>query len=158
GGQQRERWLPMHPELARALAWWCDVRPARPANVFMQVQNDTATVEPFTKRLHFMRTLCALAGVKPFGFHAVRHTAASVVFVGGGLAAAQDLMSHQRATTTDIYVRAAGLYANQGAITDALGQSRIGQAAAGLLEKTMPQEMKAPEAFCTPDHVHDLVQ
>ena len=33
----------------------------------------------------------------------------------------------------------------------------VGQAATGLLEKEMPQEMEAPEAFCTPDHVHHLV-
>jgi len=55
------------------------------------------------------------------------------------------------------HVRAAGLYVDEGAIPTALGQSRIGQAATGLLEKEMPQEVEAPEAFCTPDHAHHLV-
>jgi len=157
-GQQRQRWLAMHPELARALAWWREVRPCRVEHVFMQTQNDAAMGLPFAKRIRFMRTLCERAGVKPFGFHALRHKSAAIVFVGGGLNAAQVLMRHARATTTDIYVRSAGLYTDQGAITDALGSSSIGLAAACLLEKEIPQELDTLEAYCTPDHVHDMIR
>jgi len=156
-GKQRQRWLTMHQELARALAWWQEARPCRVEHVFMQTQSDTAMGLPFAKRIHFMRTLCERAGVKPFGFHALRHKSAAIVFIGGGLNAAQVLMRHSRATTTDIYVRSAGLYADQGAITDALGSSSIGLAAASLLEKEMPQEPRTLEAFCTPDHVHQVI-
>lgn len=156
-GRQRQRWLVMHPELARALAWWQEVRPCRVEHVFMQTQSDACMGMPYKKRIHFMGTLCERAGVRPFGFHALRHKSAAIVFVGGGLNAAQVLMRHSRATTTDIYVRSAGLYADQGAITDALGGSSIGQAAASLLEKEMPQEPQTLEAFCTPDHVHDMI-
>jgi hypothetical protein len=43
-------------------------------------------------------------------------------------------------------------------ILDALGQNGIGKAVSGLLEKEMPQEEQTPEAFCTPEHVHDVLQ
>ena len=59
-----------------------------------------------------------LCGVKPFGFHALRHKSASITFVVGGLSAAQSLMGHYRATTTDRYVRSAGLYGDQTVILE----------------------------------------
>ena len=47
-------------------------------------------------------------------------------------------MGHSKATTTDIYVRSAGLYNDQDIIVDALGESSIGKAANELLESKMP--------------------
>lgn len=91
--------------------------------------------------------LCARAGVKQFGFHALRHKAASIVFVGAGLNAAQQLMGHSKATTTDIYVRSAGLYSDQDLIVNALGESGIGKAANELLESKMPHDLDHHEAF-----------
>jgi len=106
-----------------------------------------------------MDTLCARAGVKPFGFHSIRHKSAAIPFVAGGLSAAQILMGHSRATTTDIYVRSAGLYADQGAILEALSKSVIGKAVSGLMEKVMSLEVEAPEAsLCTQGHVHCMLQ
>lgn len=176
-GAERVRWLVMHPELIKALAWWRDARPCQVDHVFMQTHNDGAMGQPYRARLHFMDTLCRRAGVKPFGFHAIRHKSAAITFVSGGLNAAQVLMGHYRATTTDIYVRSAGLYADQGAILDALGQSGIGKAIPGLLEKDMdmpscgayvgqsmphavemPRKRESSEAFCTQEHVHDVLQ
>ena len=91
-----------------------------------------------------------------------RHTRAWEAFtlqegVAGGPSAAQSLMGHSRATTTDIYVRSAGLYADQGAIIEALSKSVIGKAVSGLMEKEMPPEIEAPEAFCTQGHVHSML-
>jgi hypothetical protein len=105
-----------------------------------------------------MPTLCKRAGVKRFGFHALRHKSAAITFVSGGLNAAQTLMGHYRATTTDTYVRSAGLYTDHRAILDALGNSGIGQAIGGLLEMEMPQELAAPEAFCNQNHVTNMAQ
>jgi len=52
-----------------------------------------------------MPRLCAKAQVKPFGFHALRHLAASnLVQAGVGMQAAQKLLGHKRLTTTEIYV------------------------------------------------------
>jgi integrase len=170
-GQQRERWLTMHQELAKAFAWWKEARPCVVDNVFMQTQSDAYMGQPFRARMHFMDTLCSRAGVRPFGFHAIRHKSAAITFEAKGLSAAQILMGHSRATTTDIYVRSAGLYADQGAILEALGMSVIGKAVSGLLcgtecgadfpraaEKAMPPEESTPEAFCTQGLVHSLPQ
>ena len=95
-----------------------------------------------------MPRLCAKAGVKPFGFHAQQHRADSITFVGSGLSAAQSLMGHYRATTTDRYVRSAGRYGDQTVILAALSDSDISQAAAGLLKTAMPHEIAAHGASC----------
>jgi integrase len=157
-GEKRVRWLEMHPELVKALSWWKEARPCMVNNVFMQTHNDSSLGLPYRARLHFMDTLCRRAGVKPFGFHAIRHKSAAIAFVSKGLNAAQVLMGHYRATTTDIYVRSAGLYAPQGMILEALGNSGIGQAIGGLLEREMPRKAEAPEAFCNQNHVTNMAQ
>jgi integrase len=142
-GLVRDRWLAMHPELDQALSWWNEARPSKVDTVF-----------PYKNRPYFMSELCALAGVKPFGFHALRHKSAAITFIGGGLNAAQVLMGHSRATTTDIYVRSAGLYTDQGKILEALGNNVIGKAVSGLMEKAM--HLYATP--CTQEHVHDMLQ
>ena len=76
---------------------------------------------------------------------------------GGGLNAAQQLMGHARATTTDIYVRSAGLYADKQILVDALGDSGIGVAANALFTK-MPHEREAHEAFCKQENVNNILQ
>lgn len=157
-GRKRIRWLLMHQTLVDALRWWKFSRPCNVENVFMRIDNDSVLGEPFTTRQHLMPMLCAKAAVKPFGFHALRHKAASIAFVSGGLNAAQILMGHSRATTTDRYVRSAGLYMNQEIITDALGSSEIAHAAEKLLKKAMPHEMMAHEAFCKQAIVNTIVQ
>ncbi|MDR2891559.1 MAG: site-specific integrase [Deltaproteobacteria bacterium] len=172
GGQERPRWLAMHPELVKVFAWWREARPCAVDNVFMQTQCHSFMGQPYKARTHFMDTLCARAGVKPFGFHAIRHKSAATTFVAKGLNAAQILMGHSRATTTDIYVRSAGLYADQGAILEALSASVIGQAVSGLIresecgaeevphraEKVMPLKGATSEAFCTQELVHSRLQ
>jgi len=97
----------------------------------------------------FMDTFCTKAGVKPFGFHAMRHKAAAITFMSQGLNAAQILMGHARATTTDIYVRSAGLYAPQKMILEALGNSGIGQAVGSLLEREIARRLDASGHFVT---------
>jgi len=157
-GEKRVRWLDMHPELIKALFWWQEARPCMVDHVFMQTQSDSNMGQPYRARLHFMDTLCRKAGVKPFGFHAIRHKSAAIAFVSKGLNAAQILMGHARATTTDIYVRSAGLYAPQGMILEALGSSGIGQAVGGLLERAMPRKLEPSKAFCNQNHVTNTVQ
>lgn len=157
-GRHRVRWLAMHPELVKALSWWRDVRPCQVDNVFMQTHCDSAMGLPFLQRNKLMPRLCERAGVRPFGFHAMRHKAAAITFVASGLSAAQTLMGHYRATTTDIYVRSAGLYGNQDEITSALGESGIGQAAEALLEMEMPHGVESHEAFCNQKSVTSRLQ
>ena len=88
-----------------------------------------------------MERLCRKAHVKPpFGFHAIRHKSAAITFVSSGLNAAQVLMGHYRATTTDRYTKSAGLYTDQSEILSALGGSGIGQVVEDLLKTKIPQE------------------
>ena len=144
--------------LSRGSSWWEEMRPCKVENVFMRLENDTALGKPYTQRLKFLSVLCARAGVKPFGFHAIRHKAASIAFMEGGLNAAQQLMGHSRATTTDIYIRSAGLYSGQEMIVDALGNSAIGQAADKLLENKIPHRGSSCEAFCNQNLVTNKVR
>jgi len=152
-GQRRFRWLDMHPELVKVLSWWKEARPCQVDNVFMQTHCDGSLGLPFQQRNKFMDRLCKRAGVKPFGFHALRHKSAAITFVSSGLNAAQVLMGHYRATTTDRYVRSAGLYTDHSAIISALGGSEIGQAVGSLLEKSFPHEFLPHGENCNPEFV-----
>ncbi len=142
-GQKRSRWLQMHPELIKALQWWKEIRPCEVENVFMQTQCKSYMGNPYTQRRNFMKNLCDKAEVKHFGFHAIRHKSASITFVQSGLNAAQILMGHYRATTTDRYTKSAGLYADQSDIISALGENGIGRIAGSLLNKNMTAECYA---------------
>lgn len=157
-GAQHVRWQKMHPELIKALTWWWEMRPRKVDNVFMQVHCDGAMGLPFTQRNKLMPRLCAKAGVKPFGFHALRHKAAAISFAAGGLIAAQSLMGHYRATTTDLYVQSAGLYADKSAIPSALGDNVIGQSAIKLMKLEMPHGTEPREAFCNQKTVTNRLQ
>ncbi|MBQ4616140.1 MAG: site-specific integrase [Mailhella sp.] len=139
--KERIRWLQMHPVLVDALIWWKKARPAKVNNVFMQVQSEAYLGLPFTQRRNFLERLCKRAGVKPFGFHALRHKSAAITFEASGLSAAQILMGHYRATTTDRYVRSAGLYNDQSGILSALENSMIGKTVDGLVKTKISQDL-----------------
>jgi integrase len=151
GGGQRERWLPLHPELLKALSWWHDTRPCKVDNVFFQQENDTHKGEPYKHRNRLMPALCKRAGVKPFGFHSLRRKSATIAFSAQGLGAAQMLMGHYRASTTDIYVESWGLYADRVEVVDSLGKNSVGEALGNHFSKmVMPQNLADSEAFCKP--------
>lgn len=153
GKKKRVRTIQMHSELISGLKWWKAARPCEVDNVFMQLQSDADKGKPFTHRSKYMPKVCQKLGIKPFGFHALRHKSAAITFVSQGLNAAQMLMGHYRATTTDRYVASAGLYTNQQGILEALGSSEIGQAVGGLLEMEIPHEVVTHEGFCNPEYV-----
>lgn len=66
--------------------------------------------------------------------------------------------SHSRATTTDLYVRSAGLYADKSMIPTALGEHMIGQSAIKLMEMEMPHGLDPREAFCKQEPVNNRLQ
>ena len=80
--------------------------------------------------------------MKPFGFHSLRHKSAVITFAAAGLNSAQVLMRHYRASTTDRYVRSAGLYTGQEEIMAALGNSAIGQVTYDLMGVAFPARRK----------------
>ncbi|MDR0338959.1 MAG: site-specific integrase, partial [Desulfovibrio sp.] len=155
----RTRWLPMHTELAKALEWWKKARPCLVDHVFFQVQCHEKLGDPFTHRSHYMPAVCKRLGIKRFTFHGIRHKSAEVTFLANGLNDAQILLGHSRPTTTDIYVRSAGLYASRDGIAAALANSAIGQAANSLFaEMEIPHESQPHEGFCNTEHVTQMLQ
>jgi len=64
------------------------------------------TQEPYGYRSKFLRTLCKRAEVKYFSFHCLRHWGANRLDKEGvPLTDIQKLLGHERASTTDLYLR-----------------------------------------------------
>ena len=61
----------------------------------------------YIEKRYTMRGLCRKAGVKPFGFHAIRHHVASILADSGkaSLSQIQKMLRHRRVTTTDGYIK-----------------------------------------------------
>jgi len=115
GGNLEYDWLPMTAELKRELSWWLEHRPLKnKPHVFMCLEERPFHFEdygePFVYRSKFMKKLCAKAGVKPFGYHAIRHLTASQLYsMGYSVATIQALLRHKSAGTTERYLRTLGL-------------------------------------------------
>lgn len=115
GGSLEYDWLPMTEELKAKLLWWWEHRTfKRHTNVF--VCDDTCAFaldylgEPFQSRQHFMKKLCEQAGVLPFGFHAIRHLTASILFrLGQPVSVIQAILRHKSPSTTERYLKSLGL-------------------------------------------------
>lgn len=80
--------------------------------------------KPFTTRRTFMPSSCERAGVKRFGFHAVRRLAARVLYKQRHpVNQLRVILCHQRPTTTTEYLRTLGLEEVKDA-EDSLGRGR----------------------------------
>jgi integrase len=82
---------------------------------------------PFRVRQHFMRRLCEKAKVKVFGFHAIRHLTASILYrKGHSLSHIQAVLRHKNPTTTSRYLRSLGLEQVREALEEGLkGPARV---------------------------------
>ncbi|MFO7597138.1 MAG: site-specific integrase [Desulfocurvibacter africanus] len=113
-GSPKTEDVPMSSELRAALLWWWENRPYKQAeNVFTCLDDSPSPNHnpggPFLYRQHFMKKLCKRAGVKPFGFHAIRHLSASMLYRAGyKVDQIQMILRHEKATTTDRYLRSLG--------------------------------------------------
>ncbi len=78
--------------------FWC-------APESLDVEEEDKRLQPAVR--YMMRDLCKAAGVRHFGFHALRHYVARMLVEGGNanLGDIQVLYGHQNATTTDIYLK-----------------------------------------------------
>ncbi|MCM2284590.1 MAG: site-specific integrase [Desulfobacula sp.] len=107
-------WLPMVKELFDGLSWWKNSCPVKSEFVFVCLDQKPFCIEyyggPFKHRQHFIKRLCEKAGVKPFGFHSIRHLAASIIYGRGfSLSVIQDILRHKSPTTTNRYLKSLGV-------------------------------------------------
>lgn len=112
-GSMRYDWIPLAADLRAALLHWFEIRPYKTQWVFTCL-DDTPSQhhnpgEAFRARAHFMKTICKRAKVKPFGFHAIRHLHASILFnEGSELSVVQRQLRHTNPNTTARYLRSLG--------------------------------------------------
>ena len=79
---------------------------------------------PFTVRQHYMKRICERAGVKPFGFHGIRHLTASVLYHKGyKLNTIQAILRHKSPRTTERYLKSLGLEHVREALEEGLKES-----------------------------------
>lgn len=106
GGAMQYDWIFMSSELASALAGLKNS--ARGELVFSPDGE-----QEYKTRQHLMKRLCHRAGVKYFGFHALRHLTASLMAANGvAMPEIQFILRHQAMTTTNRYIRRLGFASN----------------------------------------------
>jgi len=108
GGELEEDWLPLAPELQETL-WGLYQRrasgagfPAGTPYVFINPR----TGSPYTQRRKILRTICRRAGIREFGFHAIRHLGADwLMNHGEDLRTISRYLRHKSLATTEKYLR-----------------------------------------------------
>ncbi len=97
----------MNDELYDSLWWWGNNRPIKDAPYVFVSTSYRYHGQPFTTRRRFMASLCQRAGVKPFGFQALRRYVASVLADTHKVSAKtiQRILRHKNVTTTERYMR-----------------------------------------------------
>ena len=109
----------MTDELKEGLLSWKENEPHKKSEYVFTVLEDSPSPhykagDHYKFRQHLMKRLCKLAGVKHFGFHAIRHLSAAILYEAGiPISDIQHILRHQRATTTDLYLQSLGLELNQ---------------------------------------------
>ena len=104
GGELQEDKLAMTDTLYDVLKRRWDTRDKTTAYIF---HNADGTQLTYIQKRYTMKKLCRKAGVKVFGFHAIRHHVASILADSGkaSLNQIQKMLRHRRTTTTDKYIK-----------------------------------------------------
>ena len=103
-GGMEYAWIPLTNSLRDALEALKDTCASR--TVFVSQR----TGEPYTARQHMMQRLCAAAGVKKFGLHAIRHLTATILAHEGlDLPTVQAILRHNSPNTTARYIKSFGI-------------------------------------------------
>jgi len=101
-GSMDYQWLPMSESLFESLSWWWGNRPVKTSPfVFVNPKG-----EQYSTRRRFMAGLCKRAGVRPFGFHALRRYVASILADTHKVSAKtiQRILRHKQVATTERYI------------------------------------------------------
>jgi integrase len=102
GGQMEEDWLPMPAELRDTLMGLKRKPDRHPEYVFINPK----TSKPFTQRRRLVQGVCKRAGVRIFGFHAIRHMGADWLMNNGeDLRTISRYLRHKSLATTEKYLR-----------------------------------------------------
>lgn len=147
-GSLEYEWLPMAEELEKELrAWWHNRTFRQAIHVFVCEGRYQFSLphhgQPFKVRRKFMNKLCEKAKVKPFGWHAIRHLGASILFrLGYPPSVIQVILRHKNPLTTTRYLRSLGLEDVRPAV-DSLGRSR---SSGDVLEFKTKQPPEAPSS------------
>ena len=99
GGNREFNWIPLTDDLFNALVQH------REGSTSSFVFTNPETGDRYRYRIHFMDKACTRAGVKAFGFHAIRHLTASILIKNGvPLPTIQGILRHKNLTTTQRYI------------------------------------------------------
>jgi integrase len=106
-GSMEYEWLPMSDELHDELWSWWKTRPIKDTPYVFVSTSNRHYGKPFTTRRRFMKGLCKRAGVKSFGFHALRRYVASLLADTHKVSAKtiQRILRHKNVTTTERYIQ-----------------------------------------------------
>jgi integrase len=157
-GNLEPDWLPMVQELRQAHWQWQQVRLSQPTidqeHLFVCLDQmaycQACFGMPFTSRQHMMRRLCDKADVEPFGFHAIRHLCATLLFHKGcDLGFIQKMLRHQNPSTTEKYLKKLGLDKTRERLESVFGMG----AEKLLLDQHNPLQDELAEARLCPDDV-----
>ena len=116
-----QRWVPVLERVKQALQYAYRRRTenspwvfTNPAMVIKYPDNPTRW--RWIYRDKFFATLCDRAGILRMGFHNLRHLAAcNMAAKGAALTDIQQILGHERATTTDLYLHSLGFNGLRGA-------------------------------------------
>lgn len=100
-------WLPMNDDLRAALWWQWNNRPFKnKPHVFIDTQKGPHYGQPYKIRRRFLKGRCKVAGVKPFGFHALRRWVAQMLADKHkqSTQTVQRVLRHKNVRTTEIYL------------------------------------------------------
>ena len=130
-GTREYDWLPMTSELRKSLMAWWQERPIKKTPYVFVCLDKKACCEPyygkpFKERRHYMEALCKKACVKHFGFHAIRHLTASILYHKGyDVSVIQSILRHKSPTTTNRYLRKLGLKETRDALEKGLAGPEV---------------------------------
>lgn len=105
-GSMEYEWVPMTEELKTELMWHYKMTSAK-SQYLWTVEEGPYSGQPFTYRHKFLKGLCHRAGVKSFGFHALRRYAASILADKFKVSSKtiQRILRHKNLSTTEVYIK-----------------------------------------------------
>ncbi len=128
GGNKEPRVLKINDALRATLTRQWNTRHRQSPYVFVNPETETRYKRDEHFIRHMLKRLCKKAGVKPFGFHAIRHRVASILQDSGkaSIREIQRFLGHQRITTTEAYLHDLEIVGGGKILEKAFGKPKVG--------------------------------